>query len=276
MDVTPAQLSAAAGMLAPAGGRPATFGRMPETHFDEWIAAHYDVLWPELFDPALIEATVSFLAALTPAGPALEFGVGTGRIALPLSRRNVEVRGIELSPAMLARLRMHADSSGLEVTLGDFTSTTVGASFELVYLLRNTITNLTTQDEQVRAFANAAAHLRPGGCFVIENYIPELQRLPPGETTHVFTATPDHLGYEQYDLATQTATSHHCWTIDGRLTTFTSPHRYVWPSELDLMARLAGLNLRERWAGWHRTPFRSDSRDHISVWEKTRGNSLLT
>jgi hypothetical protein len=149
----------------------------------------------------------------------------------------------------------------------------VDGRFALVYLLRNTITNLTTQDEQVRAFANAAAHLRPGGCFVIENYVPELQRLPPGETTHVFIATPDHLGYEQYDVATQTATSYHYWTIDGRLATFTSSHRYVWPSELDLMARLASLRLRERWADWDRRPFTSDSRNHISVWQKTWNSS---
>jgi SAM-dependent methyltransferase len=242
---------------------------MPETHFDERIAAHYETLWPELFDPALVESTVCFLAALTTAGPVLEFGVGTGRIALPLSRRNVRVHGIELSPAMVTRLRAHPDGAGVDVTLGDFATTTVGGTFELVYLVRNTITNLVTQDEQVRAFANAAAHLRPGGCFVIENYVPELQRLPPGETTHVFAATPDHLGYEQYDVATQTATSHHYWTIDGRLTTFSSPHRYVWPAELDLMARLAGLTLRERWADWHRRPFTSASRNHVSVWAKT-------
>jgi predicted O-methyltransferase YrrM len=250
---------------------------MPETHFDEWIAAHYETLWPELFEPAVVESTVSFLAALATSGPALEFGIGTGRIAVPLSHRNVRVYGIELSSAMVARLRAHPDSAGIDVTLGDFATTTAtttagattGGTFQLVYLLRNTITNLTTQEEQVHAFANAAAHLSPGGCFVIENYVPELQRLPPGETIHVFTATPDHLGYEQYDVATQTATSHHYWTIDGRLTTFSSPHRYVWPSELDLMARLAGLALRERWADWNRTPFTSDSRNHISVWEKT-------
>jgi SAM-dependent methyltransferase len=196
---------------------------MPETHFDEWIAAHYETLWPELFEPAVVESTVSFLAALASSGPALEFGIGTGRIAVPLSHRNVRVYGIELSSAMVARLRAHPDSAGIDVTLGDFATTTAGATaggtFELVYLLRNTITNLTTQDEQAHAFANAAAHLSPGGCFVIENYVPELQRLPPGETTRVFTATPDHLGYEQYDVATQTATSHHYWTIDGRLTT---------------------------------------------------------
>ena len=246
----------------------ATFGRMPETHFDEWIAAHYETLWPELFDPGLIEATVDVLAGLSGTGPALEFGVGTGRIALPLSHRTGRVHGIELSPAMAGRIREHPDSGGVEVTVGDFATASVDGSFDLVYLLRNTITNLTTQDEQVQAFANAAAHLRPGGCFLVENYVPALQRLPPGETTRVFTATPEHLGYEQYDLATQTATSHHHWTIEGRLTTFTSRHRYVWPSELDLMARLAGLRLRERWSDWHRTPFRSDSRNHISIWQQ--------
>jgi SAM-dependent methyltransferase len=243
---------------------------MPETRFDEWIAAHYEALWPELFDPALVESTVTFLAALAGSGPALEFGIGTGRVAVPLSRRNVRVHGIELSAAMLAQLRAHPDSAGIGLTLGDFATATAGGDFQLVYLLRNTITNLTTQDEQVNAFANAAAQLRPGGCFVVENYVPALQRLPPGETTHVFTATPDHLGYEQYDVVTQTATSHHYWTIDGRLRTHSSPHRYAWPSELDLMARLAGLTLRERWADWNRTPFTSDSRNHISVWQNTR------
>jgi SAM-dependent methyltransferase len=242
---------------------------MAETHFDEWIAERYKTLWPELFEPALLESTVSFLAGLAGSGPALEFGIGTGRIAVPLSRRNVPVHGTELSPAMVARLHADPDGAGIDVTLGDFATTAVGGPFELVYLLRNTITNLTTQDEQVEAFANAAAHLGPGGCFVVENYVPELQRLPPGETTHVFTATAAHLGYERYDVATQTATSHHFWTVDGRLTTFSSPHRYVWPSELDLMARLAGLALHERWADWDRTPFTSDSRNHISVWEKT-------
>jgi SAM-dependent methyltransferase len=243
---------------------------MAETHFDEWIATRYETLWPELFEPALIESTVDFLAGLARSGPALELGVGTGRIAVPLSRRGVRVHGIELSPPMVARLRADPDGAGIDVTLGDFaTATAAGGPYALVYLLRNTITNLTTQDEQVRAFANAAAQLRPGGCFVIENYVPELQRLPPGETTHVFTATPDHLAYERYDVATQTATSHHYWTVDGRLATFASPHRYVWPSELDLMARLAGLAPRERWADWRRTPFTSASRQHISVWEKT-------
>ena len=241
---------------------------MPETHFDEWIAEHYEALWLELFDPAVVDSAVSFLADLTVMGPALEFGVGTGRIALPLSRRDVRVHGIELSPAMAARLRGQTGGSEIAVTVGDFATASAGGPFALVYLLRNTITNLTSQDEQVRAFGNAAAHLRPGGCFVVENYVPQLRRLPPGETTVVFAATDAHLGFEEYDVAAQIAVSHHYWTIEGRLRTFTSPHRYVWPSELELMARLAGLDLRERWADCNRAPFTSESRSHISVWEK--------
>jgi SAM-dependent methyltransferase len=243
---------------------------VPESHFDEWIAERYETLWPELFDPAVVDPAVNFLTELTATGPALEFGIGTGRIALPLSRRDVRVHGIELSPAMVAQLRMQPGGSDIGVTTGDFATTTAGGPFALVYLVRNTITNLTTQDEQVQAFHNAAAHLQPGGCFVIENYIPELQRLPPGQTTHVFTATPAHLGFEEYDVASQIAVSHHYWTIEGSLRTYSSPHRYVWPSELDLMARLAGLTLHERWADWNRTPFTGESRSHISVW----GNHL--
>lgn len=249
-------------------GTLARFGGMPETHFDEWIATHYAALWPELFAPAVVDPTVDFLAGLAAGGAALEMGIGTGRIALPLSRRGVTVHGIELSPAMIAELRAQRGGSGVGVALGDYATTTVGRSFDLVYLLRNTITNLVTQDEQVQAFRNAAAHLRPGGCFVIENYIPHLRRLPPGETRHLFAATSDHLAYEDYDVAAQIAVSHHYWTVEGRLTTFSSPHRYVWPAELDLMARLAGLTLRERWSDWHRAPFTGESTMHISVWEK--------
>jgi hypothetical protein len=241
--------------------------RMRDALFDEWIAERYETLWPELFDPAVIEPAVSFLVELAGAGPALELGIGTGRIALPLSRRDVRVHGIELSRAMVAQLQAKQGASDIGVTIGDFATAVVGSTFRLVYLLRNTITNLTTQEEQVACFRNAAAHLEPGGCFVIENYVPELQRLPPGETIHVFTARPAHLGYEEYDVARQLAISHHRWMIDGQLKTFSSPHRYVWPSELDLMARLAGMTLRERWSGWNREPFTSESRSHISVWE---------
>lgn len=237
---------------------------MPEPLFDEWIARHYETLWPELFDPAVIDAAVTFLADLAGDGPALEFGIGTGRIAAPLSVRGVRVYGIELSAAMAARI----PNPDVGVTVGDFATVRVGTGYRLVYLVRNTITNLTGQDEQVDAFRNAAAHLAPGGCLVVENYVPALHRLPPGETTHVFAASPAHLGYEQYHLARQIAVSHHWWVLDGELKTFSSPHRFVWPGELDLMARLAGLSLRERWSGWDRAPFTDESRNHVSVWQK--------
>jgi SAM-dependent methyltransferase len=243
---------------------------MPETRFDEWIAQRYDTLWPELFDPAVLDPAVTFLADLAGPGPALEFGVGTGRVAVPLSRRGVHVHGIELSSAMVAQLRATPGGAEVGVTTGDYATTVVAGRFPLVYLLRNTITNLTTQDEQVAAFRNAAVHLEPGGHFVIENYVPELRRLPPGETVRVVTTTPTHVAYEDYDVARQIAVSHHHWVVDGRLETFSSPHRYVWPAELDLMARLAGLSLRERWSTFGREPFTSESRSHISVWAKPR------
>ena len=247
----------------------ATLGHVPETHFTERIAKRYETLWPELFDPAVIVPTVEFLAHIAGDGAALELGIGTGRVALPLSRRGVRVHGIELSPAMIAQLQGQKGASDIEVTVGDFATTRVNGGFTLAYLLRNTITNLTTQDEQVECFRNVAAHLEPGGCFVVENYIPALQRLPPGETIRVFTATPNHVGFEEYAVATQIALSHHYWVIDGQLEIFSSPHRYVWPSELDLMARLAGMTLRERWSSWHRESFTNESQSHISVWEKT-------
>jgi SAM-dependent methyltransferase len=232
--------------------------------FDEWVAERYERLWPELFEPAVLEPAVDFLAGL--ASSALELGVGTGRVALPLSRRRVDVHGIDVSAAMIARLRAARGGDAVGVTVGDFARTSVGRTFGLVYLVRNTITNLTTLDDQVACFRNAAAHLEPGGVFVIENYIPALRRLPPGENVRVFTSTPTHLGFEEYDFAAQLAVSHHRWTIDGQHYTFSSTHRYVWPGELDLMARLAGLTLRERWGDWHRSPFTGDSESHISVW----------
>jgi SAM-dependent methyltransferase len=242
---------------------------VPETYFDERIATRYEAYWSNLFEPAVVDPAVSFLADLAGTRAALELGIGTGRLALPLSRRGVRVHGIDLSPAMVAQLQRKPGAADVGVTIGDFATTKVDETFTLVYLVRNTITNLTTQVEQVECFRNAAAHLEPGGCFVIEVYIPELQRLPAGETIHAFTVSPTHLGFEEYNVATQIAFSHHYWVIDGRLETFSTPHRYVWPSELDLMARLAGMTLRERWSGWNRQPFTSDSREHVSVWEKT-------
>jgi SAM-dependent methyltransferase len=242
---------------------------VPENYFDERIAKGYDAKWAYLAEPAVVDPAVSFLAELAGAGAALELGIGTGRLALPLSRRGVPVHGMELSPAMVAQLQAKPGADTIGVTIGDFATTKVGGTFTLAYLVRNTIANLTTQDQQVACFGNVAAHLEPGGCFVIEVYVPELQRLPPGETIRAFTVTPTHLGFEEYDVATQIAYSHHYWMVDGQLETFSAPFRYVWPSELDLMARLAGLTLRERWSSWEREPFTSDSRSHVSVWEKT-------
>ena len=241
---------------------------VPELYFDERIARSYEAKWPELFEPAVVDPAVNFLNDLAGTGAALELGIGTGRLALPLSRRGVRVHGIELSPAMVAEMRTKPGANDIGVTIGDFATATVGGTFTLAYLVRNTIMNLTTQDEQVACFRNVAAHLEPGGCFVIEVMVPELQRLPPGETIHAFTVTPTHLGFEEYDVATQIAFSHHYWVVDGQLETLSAPFRYVWPSELDLMARLAGLTLRERLSNWNREPFTRDSREHISVWQK--------
>jgi len=241
---------------------------MAQSGFDVWIAQRYEMLWPELFDETLIAATVATLAELAGTSPALEFGVGTGRIALPLSRAGVRVHGIDLSPAMIARLRAQPGGSAVAVTTGDFATVRVGDQFGLVYLLRNTVTNLTTQSAQIDVFRNAAAHVAPGGYFLIENYVPALRLLPPGQTIRVFTATGTHLGYEEYDVAAQIAVSHHYWTIDGALRTFSSTHRYVWPSELDLMAQMAGMTKRERWGGWQREAFTDQSSSHVTVWQK--------
>jgi SAM-dependent methyltransferase len=241
---------------------------VPQNFFDERIATSYEAKWPELFEPALIASTVDFLADFVGTGAALEFGIGTGRIALPLSRRGVLVHGIELSPDMVAELQTKPGARGISVTVGDFASTTVDRTFSLAYLIRNTIMNLTTQDEQVSCFRNASAHLEPGGCFVIEVMVPELRRLPPGETVHAFAVTPTHLGFEEYEIANQIAYSHHYWSVDGRLEVMSAPFRYVWPSELDLMARLAGMTLRDRWSNWARDPFTGESRAHVSVWQK--------
>jgi SAM-dependent methyltransferase len=236
--------------------------------FDERVARHYDATSTDMFDPGILDPTVSFLAELAAGGAALEFGIGTGRVALPLSRRGVRMHGIDISPAMVAQLRAKPGAADVEVTIGDFATTKVGATFRLAYLVYNTITNLTTQDEQVECFRNAADHLEPGGCFVIEVMIPDLQRLPPGETVHAFTVTPTRLGFDEYEIAEQILWSHHYFVVDDRLEVFSAPYRYVWPAELDLMARLAGMSLRERWSGWQREPFTSESRGHVSVWEK--------
>jgi hypothetical protein len=184
------------------------------------------------------------------------------------------VHGIELSKAMVAKLRDKPGGEDLSVTIGDFATTLVDGSFSLAYLVFNTIMNLTTQAAQVACFRNVAAHLESGGCFVIELMIPELQRLPPGESFRVFYGSESYWGIDEYDAATQGLTSHHLEIVDGRLERFSHPCRYAWPSELDLMAELAGMTLRERWGGWKREPFTSDSRKHVSVWEKPPGSSF--
>lgn len=241
---------------------------MARDHFDERIAAAYDATSADRFDPAVLDPAVDFLAELAGGGSALELGIGTGRVALPLRQRGVRVHGIDLSPAMVARLRAKPGGDDIDVTIGDFATTRVPGTFRLVYLVYNTISNLTTQDEQVRCFQNAAAHLEPGGCFVVELFVPPLQRLPPGETVRAFEVAPTHLGFDEIDVATQILRSHHYFVAGGQLETFSAPFRYAWPSELDLMARLAGMTLRERWATWTREPFTRDSTAHVSVWQK--------
>jgi SAM-dependent methyltransferase len=241
---------------------------MPENYFGEGVAERYDESSAEMFDPAVVDPVVDFLAGLAGDGAALELGIGTGRVALPLAQRGVRVHGIDLSPQMVAQLRAKPGGEDIGVTVGDFATTTVDGRFALAYLVFNTIANLTTQDAQVACFQNAAAHLEPGGCFVIEVGVPDLQRLPPGETVRAFAVTPAHLGFDEYDIASQGLISHHYRVADGRLELMSVPFRYVWPAELDLMARLAGMTLRERWGGWRREPFTSDSTRHVSVWEK--------
>jgi trans-aconitate methyltransferase len=239
---------------------------VPEDYFGEGVAERYDESSADMFDPAVVDPAVDFLAELAGDGAALELGIGTGRIALPLSQRGVRVHGIDLSQAMVARLREKPGAERIEATLGDFATTRVDGTFSLAYVVYNTIMNLRTQDRQVACFENVAAHLEPAGVFVVEVMLPELQRLPRGETLLAFDVSPEHLGFDEYDVANQGLTSHHYYPKDGAYSTF--PGRYLWPSELDLMARLAGMTLRERWSGWQREPFTSESTKHVSVWEK--------
>jgi SAM-dependent methyltransferase len=239
---------------------------VPDDHFGERVAARYDFDAADLFAPEAVEPVVDLLAELAGDGAALELGIGTGRIALPLARRGVPVHGIDLSETMVARLREKPGADAVAVTVGDFATTRVDGTFAVAYLVFNTIMNLTTQAEQVACFRNVAAHLEPGGAFVVEVGVPQLQRLPPGETVQPFLVEPDRLGFDEIDVATQRLVSHHYTFADGRVERLSVPFRYVWPSELDLMAELAGMTLRDRWAGWRREPFTRDSTSHVSVW----------
>jgi SAM-dependent methyltransferase len=239
-----------------------------EGFFGERVASRYDKDAAGMFDPAVVTPVVDTLAELAGQGAALEFGIGTGRIALPLAERGVRVAGIDSSDAMVARLRAKPGGQDIEVAIGDFATTRIGGGFSLVYLVFNTINNLVTQDAQVACFQNAAAHLRGGGRFVIEVGVPDLQNLPVGQTIIPFHADPGGIGFDVYDVVTQRFSSQHYVFTEGRVESYPVEFRYVWPSELDLMARLAGMRLRHRWTGWQREPFTSLSRAHVSVYQK--------
>ena len=239
-----------------------------EGFFGERAASVYDEHAAEMFDPAKVGPVVELLAGLAEQGRALEFGIGTGRIALPLAERGVPVAGVDNSEAMVARLRAKPGAEDIDVTIGDFATTRVEGEFSLVYLVFNTIGNLVTQDAQVACFRNAAEHLRSGGRFVIEVGVPDLQRLPPGQTIIPFRADPEGIGFDVYDVVTQRFSSQHYHFSEDGVQTYPVELRYVWPSELDLMARLAGLTLENRWAGWQQEPFTDLSRSHVSVYRR--------
>ena len=237
-------------------------------HFGEDVASHYDQFPEPMVDGTPVEEAVKVLAELAGGGRALELAIGTGRVAMPLRALGVDVAGIELSRAMVRRLRAKPGGDAVPVEIGDMTSIRAPGSFGLVYLVFNTIQNVTTQTGQVAVFRNAAAHLAPGGRFLIECMVPELRKLPIGSTTVVFDMSDDHIGVDEYDVADQKLVSHHFSKVDGKFDYSSGPFRYVWPAELDLMAEMAGLRLADRWAGWDRSPFEHESRMFVSVWEK--------
>src|ERR671911_2170883 len=237
-----------------------------EGYFGERVAEVYDANSASMFDPAVVAPAVEMLAELAGDGAALEFAVGTGRIALPLARRGVRVAGIDTSEAMLARLREKRGAEGVDASVGDMAATRVAGEFSLVYLVFNTIFRLTTQDGQVACFANAAAHLRAGGRFVIEARVPELQRLPLGQTVLPWRADPEAMSFYVYDVVTQRLSGRHYYFEEGRVQPSPIEMRYAWPAELDLMARLAGMRLEHRWGGWSREPFTALSPSHVSVY----------
>jgi len=239
-----------------------------ESFFGERAASVYDERTADMFDPAVLRPVVDLLADLAGHGPTLEFGIGTGRIALPLAQRGVRVIGIDNSEAMVARLRAKPGAADINVTIGNFATTRVDGEFTLVYLVFNTIFNLVTQEEQVACFQNAAVHLDSGGRFVIETHVPDLQRLPLGQTIIPYRAEPEGLSFDVYDVVTQRFSSQHYVFAEDGVQAYPVEFRYAWPSELDLMGRLAGLTLSDRWAGWQREPFTSLSRAHVSVYQK--------
>jgi SAM-dependent methyltransferase len=241
--------------------------------FGEEIAEGYDTDTASMSEPGVLGPQLDALEALAAGRPVLELAIGTGRVAVPLAARGVKVSGIELSTAMVARLRAKpgGHEAAIPVVIGDMTTAQApgAGTFGLVFLVFNTLMNLTTQDAQVDCFRNAAAHLGPGGRFLVEIGVPALQRLPPGERYVTFDLSADHVGIDEYDVASQRLWSHHVTVgADGRVRRFSPPFRYAWPAELDLMARLAGMRLRDRWSNWSGAPFTAESRSHVSVWEK--------
>lgn len=274
-------------IVAPIGARPSdgrttralsgpgSVAAVAVDRFGEDVASSYDADEATMFDAALLAATVDVLAGLADGRPALELAIGTGRVALPLAARGVPVTGIDLSAAMVARLREKpgGDAGSIPVVVGDMTSVTApgAGTYGLVYLVFNTIMNVTTQDEQVACFATAARHLAPGGVFVVETLVPQLRRLPPGQRFVPFDVGSDHIGVDEYDTVTQGLVSHHVLVRDGAAVRSSTPFRYVWPAELDLMARLAGLHLAHRWGDWERRPFTEDCPSHVSVWRRPSG-----
>jgi len=231
---------------------------MPEDWFAGPVAERYDESTADM----PVEPLVDFLAALAGDGAALELAIGTGRIALPLAQRGIRVAGIDLSPDMVAQLRKKPGGAEIPVEIGDYATTRVDGTFSLVYIVFNSIDNQTAQEGQIATFENAAAHLAPGGCFVVEVGV------PPSEPLSVFDLSDTHVGVDEYDADTQRLVSHHFSLVDGRWERLSMPFRAVYPGELDVMARIAGLRLRERWSGWQREPFTRDSTRHVSVWEK--------
>jgi SAM-dependent methyltransferase len=235
--------------------------------WDAETAERYDEASAFMFAPEVLDPAVELLAGLAAGGPTLELAIGTGRVAVPLHERGVAVSGIELSQPMVDQLRRK--TTDIPVVVGDMATATVPGRFTLVYCVWNSLGNLRTQVEQVACFRNAARHLAPGGRFVVELMVPALRRLPPGQTAVPFHVGSRHVGFDTLDLVTQQGTSHHYERrADGTVGYDASNFRYAWPAELDLMAQLAGMTLRDRWANWAREPFTADSTTHVSVWRK--------
>jgi hypothetical protein len=241
---------------------------MTDDHFGPDVAVRYDDDSAAMFAPEVLDPAVDRLQALAGGRAALELAIGTGRVGLALAARGVPVTGIELSAAMVEQLRAKPGGADIPVTVGDMATTRVDGTFGLVYLVFNTIVNLTTQEAQVDCFCNAAAHLELGGCFVVEVNVPQLRRLPPGDRANVFAVGGEHWGIDEFDVVDQKLVSHHFSATGDGFRHDWVPFRYVWPSELDLMARIAGVRLRDRWGDWRGAPFTAESPAHVSVWEK--------